>query len=238
MDKHVSSGLSLVDAAVQAGRARLRPVCITSVTTILGLVPLLLMEEPLFHAMSVVIMSGLAVGTTNIKTWGSRPGVGYLGILHRMVRAESARAAAEIAETAPRAGAHTYWAADAVDQIEVEAAPTFTRRRDAAKGPICRTNHCIDPALVAIEGQAPHASSPVRFARMTALLAEGGHTVDTVRAIFANHDDGENSINRRPGDSDYATTNAVFVAVPAERAAWACRGPADMGVWYRLAFEK
>jgi len=181
---------------------------------------------------------GLSVGTTNIKTWGARPGVGYLTILHRIVRAGSAKEAAALVEGAPRAGAHTYWIADAEHQLEVEAAPHFTALRDAgALGPICRTNHCVDPALVKIQGEPTHESSATRFARVTRSLAEQApHTVETVKGIFSDRRDGALSVNRYPEDGDYAATNAVFVSVPADAAAWACRGPADRGIWYRLRF--
>lgn len=181
---------------------------------------------------------GVAVGTTNIKTWGSRPGVGYLSVLHRMIRAGSAAEAAAVAEGAPRAGAHTYWAADAGLQVEVEAAPGFSVRRDAGAGGICRTNHCLDPRLVAVQGEPPHVSSAARFRRVTGWLrAEGPHSVASVQAIFSDRRDGLDSVNRYPEDGDYASTNAVFVAVPAQRRALACRGPADRGRWVELGFE-
>lgn len=181
---------------------------------------------------------GVAVGTTNIKTWGAKPGVGYLSVLHRMIRAGSAAEAAAVAEMAPRAGAHTYWAADAVDQIEVEAAPGFSVRRDAKQGGICRTNHCLDPRLVAVQGEAPHVSSAARFKRVTqSLRDEGPHSVASVKAIFSDRRDGLQSVNRYPEDGDFAATNAVFVAVPAQRWAMACRGPADRGRWVSLGFE-
>jgi len=62
-DSLVGSG-SLVEQAVkEAAIHRLRPICITSLTTILGLVPLLLLQDKLFHSMAIIIMSGLAVGT-------------------------------------------------------------------------------------------------------------------------------------------------------------------------------
>ena len=51
---------------------------------------------------------GLSVGTTNIKTYGSRPGVGYLSILHRAVRSKDTREAMDLVRDAPHAGAHTY----------------------------------------------------------------------------------------------------------------------------------
>jgi multidrug efflux pump subunit AcrB len=62
-DQLVEQGESYRLASEKAARHRLRPVLVTSITTILGLVPLVLMEEALFHSMAIVIMSGLAVGT-------------------------------------------------------------------------------------------------------------------------------------------------------------------------------
>ena len=47
---------------------------------------------------------GLSVGTTNIKVSGSRVGVGYLSMLHRLVRAESLAEASELIEQAPALG--------------------------------------------------------------------------------------------------------------------------------------
>ena len=41
---------------------------------------------------------GVVVGTTNVKTWGSRPGIGYLATLHRMVRCHTASQASKILE--------------------------------------------------------------------------------------------------------------------------------------------
>ena len=62
-DKLVASGLTIEQAAMEAGVHRLRPIIITSATTVLGLVPLLLIEDTLFQSMTIVIMSGLTVGT-------------------------------------------------------------------------------------------------------------------------------------------------------------------------------
>ena len=51
---------------------------------------------------------GLVVGTTNLKTWGSRPGVGYLNLIHRALRCHSLDQAAAMITAAPKSGAHSY----------------------------------------------------------------------------------------------------------------------------------
>ncbi|MFT7087428.1 MAG: multidrug efflux pump subunit AcrB [Rickettsiales bacterium] len=50
-------------AVVNACLARVRPIIMTTLTTILGLIPLALFGGELWYPMSIVIMSGLAVGT-------------------------------------------------------------------------------------------------------------------------------------------------------------------------------
>ncbi len=180
--------------------------------------------------------AGLAVGTTNIKTQGARAGVGYLGLLHRLLRARSATEAAELVASAPRSGAHTYWMADPTQQLEYEASPHRVVLRDTSDGPFCRTNHCLDPAHQAIEGEPRSDSSATRFQRIGELLAPGAHSVETVKGIFSDRSAGVLSVNRYAEDEQGTATNAVFIAVPAERKAYACRGPADRGRWYTLAF--
>ncbi|MEM1032047.1 MAG: efflux RND transporter permease subunit [Myxococcota bacterium] len=56
-------GRGLDDAIVEASRLRLRPILMTTITTILGLMPLILVRDPLFYGMAVVMAFGLMVGT-------------------------------------------------------------------------------------------------------------------------------------------------------------------------------
>jgi isopenicillin-N N-acyltransferase-like protein len=180
---------------------------------------------------------GLAVGTTNIKTYGSRPGAGYLTIIHRAIRESSAIAASAVVAGAPHAGAHTYWVADAREQHEWEASPNAQLRRDTGEGPLCRSNHCLFDLHRKIEGEAPTDSSRARLARMERWLDRPTVDVDGLKALFADRSDGVRSINRYPEDDEPAATNAVFIALLAEKAALACRGPADRGEWVRLDFD-
>jgi len=60
-------------AIVSASRRRLRPIIMTTVTTILGLLPLILANDPLFYGMASIMAFGLGVGT--ILTLGVVPAI-------------------------------------------------------------------------------------------------------------------------------------------------------------------
>ena len=189
-------------------------------------------------ALSLTGMSaqGVAVGTTNIKTKRSRVGVGYLSLLHRAIRAGSAAAARDLVRSAPRAAAHTYWLADALGAVELEADPDTVVERRADTQPLARTNHCIADTMRAAEGEAPTASSQKRLARAQQTLASAPQDVETLQALMRDRTDGVDSINRYTEDAQGTTTNACLIAIPARLELWACRGPADRGAWRKLSF--
>lgn len=179
---------------------------------------------------------GLAVGTTNIKTYGSEPGVGYLGVLHRAIRSRSTDEASEAVRKAPHSGAHTYWLADGQRQVEWEASPNGQFMREAVSGPVMRSNHCLSSVHIQIEGEAPSVSSYKRLERMREVLGRGDVSVDSLRALFSDRSDGVNSINRYAEDGQGTATNAVFIAAPRQRKGWICRGPADRAEWVEIKF--
>ncbi len=180
---------------------------------------------------------GVSLGTTNIKTRGSRVGVGYLAIQHRAIRATTRALAAGIIESAPRAAAHTYWLADADGAVEYECSADRCVARSLDGEALARTNHCLDEHLVSEQGEEPNSSSFRRLSRMRTLLGARGQSVDSIRALFSDRADGLDSICRYPEDDQGTATNACIVCVPAERALWACRGPADRGQWEKLPFD-
>ena len=63
--------LSFQEAIVGASVRRLRPIVMTTVTTILGLLPLILFRDALFYGMATVMAFGLLVGT--VMTLGVVP---------------------------------------------------------------------------------------------------------------------------------------------------------------------
>lgn len=183
--------------------------------------------------------AGLAVGTTNIKTQGSRVGVGYMGILHRMLGSRSFDEAAKVCSSAPRAAAHTYWLADTTRLVEWETTAWSAVRREASDRALVRSNHCLVSSHAHHEGEPPSASSQARLGRATALLAaRHDHDQASLQALFADRSDGVDSINRWPEDDQGTATNSVVVCQPAGLQMWACRGPADRGQWRQLMFQR
>lgn len=63
IDEERAAGLPLEQAILAAGRQRMRPIVMTTLTTVVGLVPLCLFGGELWFAMTIVLMFGLSVGT-------------------------------------------------------------------------------------------------------------------------------------------------------------------------------
>lgn len=178
--------------------------------------------------------AGLTVGTTNIKATDTRPGVGYLSLLHKALSTNSVDDARRVISEAPRAAAHTYWLADAENAVELECSARRVTERRLAAQPLTRTNHCI--ALSALQGEATSPSSEKRLEKMNAWLGRGGQNVETLRAMFADRSEGLLSINRYLEDGTGTSTNACMIGIPARRELWACQGPSDRGQWFNLSF--
>ncbi|WP_196138653.1 efflux RND transporter permease subunit [Aliikangiella sp. G2MR2-5] len=59
----IAAGKKPFDAIVDSCITRLRPITMTTITTMLGLLPLIISQDPLFYGMANVIAFGLGVGT-------------------------------------------------------------------------------------------------------------------------------------------------------------------------------
>ncbi len=63
IDTELAEGLPVREAIVEASAKRLRPIMMTTLTTIFGLAPVILSGDVLFYDLAVVIAGGLAAGT-------------------------------------------------------------------------------------------------------------------------------------------------------------------------------
>ena len=181
--------------------------------------------------------AGVVLGTTNLKTWGSRAGVGYLNLIHRALRCNSVEEAAKMIAHAPKSGAHSYLLASTEQAIRFEVSGFRCEQQDISDKPMGWTNHCLSPALEAEEYSKPTSSSLMRFERVNRLLSEGEHDIASIKALFTDRVNGVNSINRYPEDHSYAATNACMIADPEKLELHACCGPADRGEWLVLKFD-
>ncbi len=63
IDSGRAEGYEPYQAVVLAALSRFRPILMSAITTVLGVAPLIVVRDPLFYSMAVVIATGLALGT-------------------------------------------------------------------------------------------------------------------------------------------------------------------------------
>lgn len=81
IDEEIDQASDPDQAIIEAATARLRPIVMTTLTTIVGLVPLFLLGGELWRGMTVVMMFGLGVGT--VLTLGLVPVLYRLFVVNR-----------------------------------------------------------------------------------------------------------------------------------------------------------
>lgn len=63
IDSERAKGIDSYHAIINAAITRFRPILMTTVTTVLGVLPLIISKDPLFYAMAVILGAGLIFGT-------------------------------------------------------------------------------------------------------------------------------------------------------------------------------
>ena len=71
IDSERAAGREPYDAVIMAAVSRFRPIVMTTITTILGVMPLIVSVDTLLYSLAVIIAFGLAVGT--VLTLGVAP---------------------------------------------------------------------------------------------------------------------------------------------------------------------
>lgn len=178
---------------------------------------------------------GVAVGTTNIRTWDARPGVTYLSIIHRALSTTTFEGAVRAVTQAPRAGAHFYYVCGGEGQASVvECTATRHTRLDLESGWYAHTNHCLVPENAAIESAIKSGSSKTRQERLAVLLEQhrGRLTPADVKGFWGDTDHGELAICR--DDFGGINTNGAVVMTPEEGTIDACHGLPSRAEWVDL----
>ena len=63
IDSERSQGKSPYDAIIASAVSRFRPICMTTITTVLGVLPLIISVDPLFYSLASILAFGLTFGT-------------------------------------------------------------------------------------------------------------------------------------------------------------------------------
>ncbi len=63
IDIERNEGRDAYTAVIEAAVSRFRPICMTTITTILGVMPLIISHDPVFYSLALIIATGLAFGT-------------------------------------------------------------------------------------------------------------------------------------------------------------------------------
>jgi multidrug efflux pump subunit AcrB len=63
IDAERAAGREPYDAVLMAAVSRFRPIIMTTITTILGVMPLIVSQDTLFYSLAIIIAFGLAAGT-------------------------------------------------------------------------------------------------------------------------------------------------------------------------------
>ena len=63
IDQEQKAGRDAYNAVIEATVSRFRPIWMTTITTILGVMPLILSHDPVFYSLALIIATGLAFAT-------------------------------------------------------------------------------------------------------------------------------------------------------------------------------
>ena len=179
---------------------------------------------------------GVAIGTTNIRAYDSRLGVGYLDVIHRALNARSLTDARRVIEQAPRAGAHYFYVLDAAGAaVAIECTATQHHSVSVETGGYVHCNHMVCASNLELEVKGtPMGSSAFRQQRLTTLLNDGPAPLNEcdLMAFLGDAEGGENAISRH--DFNGISSNGAVVMEPAAGQLWAVHGPADQGQWVHM----
>lgn len=179
---------------------------------------------------------GIAVGTTNLRSKDSRPGLCYLTLIHRALSRRRFDDAVASILAPHRAAAHYYCVlGPAKEAVALECTATRHERIDVGSGVYVHCNHFLDEANRALDANVPKEgeSTVCRQARMSELLSTQAVNVAVARRALSDHEGGDGAICRH--DLAGISSNGAALIEPATRRMWACRGTPCTAEWCSIA---
>lgn len=178
--------------------------------------------------------AGIAVGTTNIRTYTPQSGVHYLGVLHKILRQRTISEVTQCITDAPRAGAHYYFYGDDQNNLDALECTIQTCQHiihDAKPTIYC--NHALSKDIKSDCFNTPPMQewSEYRKNRIESLLASSFvWNIENVKNILADHEGGDLAICRH--DINGVSTNASIIMLPEKREMHVCIGKPHEGLWH------
>ena len=190
-----------------------------------------------YGGLSMVGMNseGIAVGTTNIKTTDSRPGVHYLNILHKTMKCKSMDEAERAITHAPRSGAHFYMVGDSKGNFKgFECSALKHVEMNMNNGVFSHCNHILAPSLQSLQAEDMGPSTCQRQKRIDVLLDRTEFSVDSIKEILSDHDGDQLAICRHDV-GEGISTNATVIMDPQNGVVHACRSYPHEGIWQKFS---
>ena len=178
---------------------------------------------------------GIAVGTTNIKTTDSRPGVHYLNILHKTMKCKTFDEAERAITHAPRSGAHFYMLGNQKGNFKgYECTALKHAEMLLTNGVFSHCNHILAPPLQFLQAEDMGPSTCQRQKRIDQLLKREEFSVDSIKEILSDHDGDQLAICRHDVGQGIST-NATVIMDPQNAVIHACRSYPHEGIWQKFS---
>ena len=178
---------------------------------------------------------GIAVGTTNIKTTDSRPGVHYLNILHKALKCSNIKDAQKAVTDSPRSGAHFYMIGDNKGDFSAyECSALKHEKMEMNKGVLSHCNHILASSLQELQAEDMGPSTCARQKRIDQLLDRESFSVESIKEILSDLDGGELAICRHDVGEGISTNGSVIMEVE-NGIIHACRSYPHEGKWVKFS---
>ncbi|MCH2204604.1 MAG: C45 family peptidase [Lentisphaerales bacterium] len=174
---------------------------------------------------------GIAIGTNNIKSTDSKPGVHYLNLIHKAMQLSTHEQVKDMITNATRSGAHYFLFGDKKGEYSgLECTATKHAEITSKDGIVTHCNHILTSELKSLEAEDMGESTCHRQLRVDELVKNGFLSVNKIKQILSDRDGDELSICRHSDDAGIST-NASIIIEPEAGLIHACRSQPHLGEW-------